>query len=354
VQADPGAGGLVEADSGRPQTVDRMVRKTRVLLTTAGPYARYGDPVVDACAEHGTDYVDITGEVAWVRRVIDRHHARAAADGTRLIPLCGFDSAPSDLGTLLTATHLRQRFGEDTRMVSASFAARGGVSGGTLATGLDIAEAEDPRALSDVLLLNPREQQSPQERARSADLTSVRYDEDREVWLSPSIMAPINTRVVRRSNALLAQYGQAYGPRFTYEEALEHRSRWAAHSMTLAFGAMTKAMGQPLGRRILRRLGPAPGQGPSEKKMDDGFVRVRLVAESEGGRKLQARLKMSGDPGHRVTVAFLTEAALALASDREALPGGPQRGGVLTPATGLGMPLLERMQRVGLELEVKE
>jgi short subunit dehydrogenase-like uncharacterized protein len=346
-----GAAGAVVADSTRPETIDAMVARARVVATTAGPFSRYGTPVVEACAEHAVDYVDITGETPWVRELIDRFHHRAAASGARLTPFCGFDSVPSDLGALLVVDHLRRAYGEATRRVSASFRLRGGLNGGTLATLLEKGESGGMRrAMEDPFLLNPPDRRGD-EAAR--DRAGVEFDADRGVWLAPFFMAPINTRVVRRSAALAAQFGEPYGPNFGYDEALETSRRAMALAMSALSRATPRVAGSRLARAALRKLGPAPGQGPSERAMDHGFFTTRLVGESESGRKVMATLRRHGDPGNRVTVAILCESALLLAlAPRERLPGGAARGGVLTPATALGLPLVDRLRDAEFELDV--
>lgn len=347
--------GVIVADSTDAAAVDAMVQQARVICTTAGPFARYGTPVVEACVAHGVDYVDITGETPWVRDLIDRFHDTAALGGTRIVPFCGFDSVPSDLGALYVVEQLRQR-GTTTRRISASFTAKGGLNGGTLDSALTMAESGEARRMADPLLLNPRDRQSDAERKRSRDLRSVIYDPDRDVWLTPFIMAQINTRVVRRSNALFAEYdGQPYGPRFTYHEAMEMKGKAKAYGVGLGLAAVEKLLRKRWGRSLLRRVGPDPGQGPSDATMDGGFTRVRLVGSGDDGQKVLATLQSQGDPGNRVTVKILCESALMLAqSTRSTLPGGPSRGGVLTPATALGLGLLDRLEAVGFRLSIQD
>jgi short subunit dehydrogenase-like uncharacterized protein len=351
VKAEAHASGLVVADSTDAGSIDAMAAGTRVLATTVGPFAHHGGPVVAACVRHRVDYVDITGETAWVRGLIDRHHEAAALAGTRIVPFCGFDSVPSDLGALLVASFIRDRWGQDTTRVSASFALRGGYGGGTLATVLHSAETGELAVGRDVLLLNPSEHRTGAERARSADLVAVRRDPVRQVWLAPFPMARVNTRVVRRSNALLGSVGRGYGPEFAYEEAAEYRSRLAAEAARVGIRLFERALAAERVRALLRRFGPAPGEGPSPAAREHGAMRLRLVGEAASGRKVLATLRARGDPGSRVTVMTLCEAALALATQREALPRAPA-GGVLTPATAVGLLLLDRLEAAGLQVEV--
>ncbi|HEY3445771.1 MAG TPA: saccharopine dehydrogenase NADP-binding domain-containing protein [Myxococcales bacterium] len=349
LQAEVRAPEVVVADSADVPAVRAMVGRARVVASTAGPFARYSDPVVDACVAEGADYADITGEIGWVRRLIERHHDVAAAKGLRIVPFCGFDSVPSDLGAFAVASWIRKEWDQDTRRVSASFKLRGGLNGGTLATMLDGAETGDLNLRTDPLLLNPPGHRSEAERARSADVRGARYDPDRRTFLAPFFMAAINTRVVRRSNALLAERGQGYGPDFSYEETAEHRTRWGARAVDLGLLVTERATGFGTVRRALRRLGPKPGEGPSEATMEHGFMRVRLVGEAADGRKVLATMQAQGDPGNRITTLILMEAALALATQREALP---QAAGILTPASAIGQVLLDRILAAGVRMEI--
>ena len=346
----PPAGRLV-ADGDDDAAVDAMCAATRVLLTTAGPFGRYGREVVAACVRHQTHYVDITGETPFARDMIDQHHDAAAATGTRIIPFSGFDSVPSDLGAYVTAKYLRDTYGQGCRRISASFKAKGGLNGGTVASGIDIAQSGRADDVSDVLLLNPRTHRGDAERARSADFERPRYDAPRDTWLTPFVMGPINSRVVRRSNALFADYDQPYGREFAYEEAMEVRGRGVAYAVAWGSGVFEGLMRFGIGRRLIGWVAPKPGQGPSEAVMDGGFFRVQLVGTADDGREVLVTMSSDGDPGNRVTVKILCESALALAIDADALPGGENRGGVLTPATGLGEVLQRRLQAVGFTFE---
>ena len=176
---DPAAKALPEvivADSGDAAAVEAMAASTRVLVTTAGPYALYGDAIVDACVHQRTHYADITGETAWVRRVIDRHHARAARDGTRIVPFCGFDSVPSDLGTLLLVRHIEATFGAPCVEVNAYFQMMGGFSGGTLATNAHRYESGEVKAGNHPFLLDPGTRHSAAELRANHDPHGAHFD----------------------------------------------------------------------------------------------------------------------------------------------------------------------------------
>ncbi len=340
--------GVLVADSSDPASVDAAVKQASVVVNTAGPFSLYGDPVVDAAVRHGVDYVDITGETPWVRNIIDRHHAAALASGTRIVPMCGFDSVPSDLGAFMVARFIRDTWDQPTKEIRAAFSLKGGVNGGTMASALAMAES-GARGMGDPVLLNPDGHRTQAARKAAFELRSVRRDPDLDRWLTPFFMAPVNTRVVRRSAALFDAEGQGYGPEFSYWEAMETRSRRTAWGTLAGLATFDQALRQPLGRRLVGKLVPKPGEGPSEKTMDEGFFRARLVGTAADGRKALGVVSDTGDPGNRATVKMLCEAGLALIQDRTELP---DRGGVLTPATAFGDVLIRRLRAAGMIWDV--
>jgi short subunit dehydrogenase-like uncharacterized protein len=346
---------VVVAESSDAKAVAAMVRDTRVLITTAGPFALYGDAIVDACVRHQTHYADITGETAWVRGLIDRHHAQAARDGTRVVPFCGFDSVPSDLGTLLLVRHIQQAFGAPCVAVTAYFQMMGGFNGGTLASNAHRYEAGEVDAGRDPFLLNPRGRHSAAEIEGNRDPRSARYDETIGTWVAPFVMGPINTRVVRRSAALSAQWGEPYAPSFRYQEFTKVGAPLAqAKALALAAGmaGFDVAMKSAAARALLGTVLPKPGEGPSERTMASGWFTTELLGRTEDGRSARARIAFRGDPGNRATLRILCEAGLCLAFDGAKLPGGAACGGVLTPATALGDALVSRLRAAGFEIAV--
>lgn len=341
--------GVIVADAEDAGTIDGMVRQTRVVASFAGPFALYSDPVVAACAERGVHYVDITGETSWARTLIDRFHGRAREAGAKIVPFCGFDSVPSDLGTWVVVDWIRRTWGQPTRRVSASFAGGGGgVNGGTVASALATAERGDTRKLAHTGLLDPPGTQLP----RWYDHRSVTWDADRGRWLAPFVMGPVNARVVRRSAALYAAWGTPYGESLDYDESMEVKSRWKGLGIALGLVSTVALLNTRPGRALVRRMMPEPGEGPSDEAMDRGHVRVRYVAEAEDGRRALGTLNAQGDAGNRVTVRMACESALALLRPDE-LPGGAARAGLLTPATAFGPVLVERLRAVGITLEVE-
>jgi short subunit dehydrogenase-like uncharacterized protein len=341
---------IIEADGRERSEVDEICRRARIVLTTAGPFSRYGRHLADSCVAHRTHYVDITGETTYVADLISAHHETALANGTRIIPFCGFDSIPSDLGVWLAADYFRQR-GQTLGSVVSAFKLRGGLNGGTMATALAMAEDGEQSRINDVLLLNPSGHHDEQERIESADLVGP-LKHDHFGWLTPFVMAPINTRVVRRTNGLLSDMSQGYGPHFRYREAFQAKSRFGAQVFSRSIATIDWLIGYGWGRRVLARLTPSPGEGPSQEVMDSGFFSARFYAESTVGSAIEVKIFSAGDPGNRVTVTALCESALCLALDEERLAVEALPGGILTPMTGLGRPLKDRLLKAGWSMEV--
>ena len=346
---------VLAADSQDQAAIDAIVSQTRVLLTTAGPFALYGNALVDACVRFKTHYVDITGETPWVRALIDRYHIQAAADGTRIIPCCGFDSVPSDLGTYLVVRQLQQEFGLPCESVTGYFQAIGGFNGGTLASGFNLSDSQQTAQLSDPFLLNPSALHTPEAIDRQRDPSAPTFSPDLNTWVAPFFMAAVNTRIVRRSSALFEQWQEPYGSNFTYQEYLKFDEPLAWLKATSATAGLALAAGvlqQPALRSLLQPFLPQPGSGPSEETMNQGWFACELVGRAIDGRKVRGVIRDQGDPGNRATVKFVCESALALALQADELPGDRARGGILTPATGLGNVLAERLRQAGMTVEV--
>ena len=349
-----GAVATIVAEAHDAAAIDAMVARTRVVLAMAGPFSLYADKLVDACVRLETHYADITGETPWVKSLIDRYHERAAAAGTRIVPNCGFDSVPSDLGAFLVARCARDH-GTECGPVKAFFQASGGLNGGTLATLMLVtgdaalnAQFQDPQRL------NPPGTRSSDSSALRDPLVAS-FDADITAWVAPFVMGPINTRVVRRSAALFAQWDEAYGSAFSYQEYLAFPGPFgAALATSVAAGTALAQTSMTFGsvRGLLQPLIPKPGTGPSESEIENGWFRCELVAKAADGRRVRGLLSDRGDPGNAATVKFACEAVLALAFDGSALPGGASRGGVLTPATALGDALANRLRTAGTKLDV--
>ena len=347
---------LLLADAADPVALAAVAKEARVVCTTVGPYLKYGRALAAACAAAGTDYCDLTGETPFVRASIDENHARAQSTGARIVHCCGFDSIPSDLGTLMLAGAYRARARQIASADLFVGPMRGAASGGTIASVLTMFEqaAADPsirRLAGDPYALLPdREQDRGPD---GGDQLGVRFDERLGEWTGPFVMAAINTRVVRRSNALL---GFLYGRGFRYSEAMSlgrgARGLLRAGTLTAGLGGFLAAAVTGPGRGLLGRLLPAPGEGPDKEARDRGYFRIRILGEAEGAPALRLVAKVEGksDPGYGETAKMLGESALCLALDRERLPS---QTGVLTPASAMGEPLLERLRAAGMVFSVE-
>ena len=342
---------VLVAEAHDAGAMDELASNASVVLSTAGPFALYGSELVAACVRHGTHYVDITGETPWVKRLIDQHHARAQETGARIIPFCGFDSIPSDLSALLANQTLWARYGEKCVSVKAAFSIRGGFNGGTFASMFNMMASGQAKEVADVFLLNPPGSR-PADAAVHRDPVGPVHDADFKAWLGPFFMAPINTRVVRRTAALLG-----YSEDFRYQEYLRlgRGTGAAVAGGLLSAGSAAGQAAMKLGvlRKLAQRLAPGPGEGPSEASMDGGSFRCQWVGRSAGGHTVRGTIADQGDPGNRATTKLVCESALALALQLDEVPGGPDHGGVLTPASGLGDVLVQRLRVAGMTLEVE-
>ena len=346
---------LVTGEAGDAASMSALAQRARVVCTTVGPYALHGAELVRACAEAGTHYCDLTGELHWMQRMMDAHGDRAVASGARIVHSCGFDSIPSDLGVLALQRAMRERHGVSASRVKGRIAGfSGGASGGTIASMFNLLEeaahdADVRRALSDPYSLNPKDLRSGPDREERLWPT---YDADFGQWTAPFVMSAINTRVVRRSNALL---GHAYGSDFRYEEAMLMgagplgfaKATALATGLAAGMGAASLA---PL-RRLLRSALPAPGEGPDEARREAGYWDLRFLGERAGSPSQRVMLRVRGDrdPGYGSTAKMLGESAVCLA--RDALASEP---GFLTPAAAMGEALIARLEeRAGVRFELE-
>lgn len=341
---------IVLANADDTASLNILASCADVVMSTAGPFAVLGSGLVAACVRQRTHYVDITGETPWVRDLIARHHAQAADDGTRIVPLCGFDSVPSDLSAFLAHSTLMQRHSEPAYRVKAAFRLRGGFNGGTLASMFHLFDSGEARMLSDPFLLNPpglRPYSGPQH----ADPSSPQWDDKLGHWLAPFYMGPINSRVVRRSAALLG-----FSPDFAYREYLQTGSgiggALAAGSLSFAEAVTQAVLNWAPMRHLIQSYAPAPGTGPSEDVMNHGSFHCEWLARSASGKVVRGHIADVGDPGNRGTTKMLCESALALVVNRDELPGGPAMGGILTPASAFGDVLVRRLRAAGMRIRV--
>ncbi|GAA2158001.1 saccharopine dehydrogenase NADP-binding domain-containing protein [Kitasatospora kazusensis] len=324
---------LLDADSGDPGSLRAVAESARVVISTVGPYLRYGEPLVAACAEAGTDYVDLTGEPEFVDRMYVRHHRRAVETGARLVHACGFDSVPHDLGVLFT---VRQLPGDAPVSVQGFVRAGGTFSGGTLASALTVVSRPlaGARAARERRAAEPR----PAGRRVRAAARPPRWSREARAWVLP--LPTLDAQVVARSAAALP----AYGPDFRYAHyAAVKRLPIALAGVAGAGLAVLAAQLGPLRRGMsgLRK----PGQGPGEAERAAAWFTVRFVAES-GGRRVFTEVS-GGDPGYTETAKMLAESALCLAFDQL-----PETAGQLTTAVAMGSALIDRLTGAGLRFRV--
>lgn len=346
------------ADAADETALRALVARTRVVVSTVGPYALYGEPLVKVCAESGTDYCDLTGEVQWIRRMIERHEAAAKASGARIVHCCGFDSIPSDLGVFFLQQQAQRRLGRAASRVKMRVRAmKGGFSGGTAASLLNVAREVRANSALRKELANPYSlcvNTAAMVNVRQPSASAAKYDADFNAWTAPFVMAGINTRIVHRSNALT---GHAYTRDFRYDEAVSvgkgFKGRVAATVTTLGLGAFMIAAALGPTRALLERFVlPKPGEGPSPQAQRRGFFDLRFMGRTDDGRALRIKVTGDRDPGYGSTAKMLGEAARCLAFDT---PQGGLSGGFWTPSTAFGERLIARLQaRAGLTFEVQD
>jgi len=341
------------ADASDRAALDDLAASTQVVASTVGPYALYGSELVAAVVEAGGDYCDLTGEVQWMRRMIDAHQARAETTGARIVHTCGFDSIPSDLGTWFTQQRAIEEFGEPCVEIRMSVkGAKGGVSGGTAASGMAMFEemAENPelrKLVADPYVLAPVDlRHGPKQPGMGRPTRDDRF----ESWVAPFVMAPTNSAVVLRSHALL---GQPWGRDFTYGETMMTGDGLvggvAAWGMTAGLAAFTGAASFGLTRKLLGKVIPKPGEGPSEAKQQAGYFDLRFVGRTADGREIRTKVTGDADPGYGSTAKMLGESAVAFLDLDPATVGG----GFWTPASAFGDALIERLEaHAGVRFDV--
>ncbi len=350
---------LVIGDATEPDTLRAIARDTRVVCTTVGPYTTYGTPLVEACIEAGTDYCDLTGEITWVREMIDRYHERAVNAETRIVHSCGFDSIPADLGTHLLQSYASETFDTPCDLVTIYLeGGKGGVSGGTMASLVELFEAVSTDPLARQTVTNPYSLAPKGERdgIDSGGPSGPRYDPLRKAWTAPSPMAMINERVIRRTNALLAY---PYGREFTVSEVTPTGSGIVglagAGVISAGIGlALTGMRFGPTRRALQKVVFPDPGEGPSREQIESGYFTLRLLGKgtaAAGPFEVEAVVHADRDPGYGATATMLGETAICLAKDES---DSALAGGILTPASGLGQPLIERLTNAGMEFSVDQ
>ncbi len=345
----------IVADAADEQALQAMCARARVIMSTVGPYALYGSPLVKACVESGTHYCDLAGETQWITRMQNKYEQQAKDSGAWIVHCCGFDSMPSDLGVHFLQHHALEKYGKTCESVKMGVAKmKGGASGGTVASMINLTKeaSKDPALRKE--LANPYATCPPDHgfTARQHNV-KVEYDEDFSSWMAPFVMAAINTRVVHRSNALK---NKAYGEQFKYQEAMMtgngSKGKNTARLMMWGLGGfMIGAAVAPVRWTLERFVLPKPGEGPSEEEQLNGGFRLILLGDTDSGEQIRCEVTGDRDPGYGSTAKMLSQAAACLAQDiADDTPGG-----FWTPATLLGDPLIERLEaHAGLEFLLVE
>lgn len=319
---------LVVADADDADSVAAMVARTKCVATTVGPYQLYGEPLLAACAAAGTDYVDLCGEPAWMRQMIDRYGDQAKESGARIVFSCGFDSIPFDLGVWFTQQAAQESFGAPSKRIKGRVRAmQGTFSGGTAASlkATMAAAAKDPEIIK--LLMNPFSLAPGFAGVAQPAGNAVDFEADLDSWVAPFIMAAINTRNVHRTNFLL---DHAYGEDFVYDEMVLTGPGDGGEAAANAVAGDTSLGGEG---------GPKPGEGPSKEEREAGFYDVLFIAESDDGERVMAGVTGDKDPGYGSTCKMIAESAICLVRD---VPDAP--GGILTPGAVMAAPLIERLK----------
>ena len=327
---------ILEVDSNDQESLDAMTSAAKCILTTVGPYQLYGSNLVESCAKNGTDYVDLTGEPGWMYEMINEHKETAKKSGSRIVFSCGFDSIPFDLGVYFVQQAVRDKFGKPAQHVRGRVKAMNGeFSGGTIASlGATMATLKEKPELIKVLA-NPFSLTEGFEGPTQLDDSKVLLDEKLNMWVAPFVMAPINTKNIHRSNALL---GHEYGEDFCYDEMMiageGEEGKQIADAMTSA---------NPMGGENV----PQPGEGPSQESREQGNYDVQFFADVDEGC-IEARVTGDMDPGYGSTSKMITESAMCLIHDCNDLPGG-----IYTPAPAMGNKLIKRLiEKAGLTFDI--
>lgn len=338
------------ADSDDEMLLRYMAEQSKVIISTVGPYALYGSSLVKVCAESGTDYVDLTGEPQWIRKMINLHEATAKASGARIVHCCGFDSIPLDLGNFYLQQQAQKVYcAPCTTVKMAVYQMKGAGSGGTFASGINMfkeasTDAELSKGLKDPYFLCSKEHGFS---AVQRDVQTAVYDEDFDAWVAPFVMAVINTKIVHRSNEL---NGKAFGEKFKYDEVIRIGKGFGSHITASAIGLGMRifplAITLPPSGYLIEKILPKPGEGPSVKQQNSGFFDLRFIGKTDAGQRLTVKVTGDKDPGYGSTAKMLVQAGLCLAQD---ISKAKKAGGFWTTATVMGEPLIKRLtERAGL------
>ena len=338
---------IIVANADDISAMEALVESTKVVISTVGPYALFGEPLIQACVAKGTDYCDLTGEPQWIKKMVDRYEAAAKTSGARIVHSCGFDSIPSDLGVYFLQETAKERFGEYCSSIKMRVKKmKGAASGGTVASMMNIVkEATKDKALRK-LLVNPYALCPPNHpfTKKQTDLKTLAYDNDMQAWIAPFVMAAINVRIVHRTNSLL---GNQYGENFLYDEAMVTGKSilggMGAAALSAGLGGFMVAAAIPPSRWLMEKtILPKPGEGPSPKAQLEGFYDLRFVGKTDNGDLIRCKVTGDRDPGYGSTAKMLGQAALCLVQD---ISKEQKAGGFWTPASIFGTQIIARLEQ---------
>lgn len=340
------------ANSDDAQSLDTMAAQARVIISTVGPYLKYGESLIKACVEQGTDYVDLTGEAIFIKQMMDKYQDAAKASGARIVNSCGFDSLPSDLGVMFTQQYAEEKLGAPCESIHMRVkAAKGGLSGGTFASMATILQEVGTNKSARKLLANPYVLNDDPQRpnVRQTSIKVPEWDEQNNRWLVPFIMESINTRIVHRSNQLR---GYDYGRDFKYDEAMWMpaglKGRLFSYGLVAGMAGFAAGMIFKPSRDLINdKLLPQPGEGPTKEEQENGYFDIRFFGENKDGQQVLTKVTGDKDPGYGSTCQMLSQSALCLLQD---ISKDEVAGGFWTPASSMGDALIERLQaHAGIE-----
>ena len=344
-------------DSHDTNSLDKMTSISRLVISTVGPYLKFGEALVESCVKNGTHYCDLTGEVPFIRKSIDAFDIRAKKNNCRIVHSCGFDSVPSDIGVLLLQMDSLKRFDKPCDEVNLYVRSiRGGLSGGTIDSMISIFKymGSNPghrKLLKSPFSLNPRE--SLKNNTWQPILKSVKWDDDIQRWLCPFIMAGFNSRIVMRTNAIT---DYRYGIDFKYSEVSSYKKGLSGFlkAVVMFIGLVLIQISlkvRPLLWFLRKFFLPSPGEGPSKEIRDNGFFKLDIIGSMDNIKKIRFTVTGEGDPGYSATAKMITESALSILLNQDRIP---KVSGVLTPAAGIGVVLAERLNDKGFNFSINE
>ena len=343
------------ADSFDSKSLDNLASSCNTIISTVGPYLKYGLPLVESCVKNHTNYCDLTGEVPFIRESIDLFHEKAIKNKCKIIHSCGFDSIPSDLAVLLLQKKSLEKFNKVCDNVSLYVRSiKGGLSGGTISSIINISKytnshPEKRSVLESPFSLNPIDK--IKNNVRQPVLKSIRWDSSFNKWICPFLMSGINTRIVHRTNAVTEF---SYGKNFRYNEVSSYDSGLngflKAFNMLMTLFFLQLSLKTNLLIWILKKtIFPKPGEGPSKHTMENGFFKMKIIGFINKMRKNSVTVTGDSDPGYSATAKMLTESAICILLNKNKIP---QKYGVLTPASGIGLILIERLKEKGISFTI--